>query len=148
MKTSLLLPALLCAALTVTLPAATSDELRAEAEKLIEQAKQAKTEGRADQAQALMERVKGIKEQLRDQLAAVDGAARGEADGARRKIEELRKTGRQDEAAQLERKLAARSIDGTPAAKGPRAGEVPCLTRCSSLLSLCSGWPCPTCGSV
>ena len=129
MKTSFLLPALLSAALTVTLCAASPDELRAEAEKLVEKAKQAKAEGRGDEAQELMSRVKKIQGELREQLAAVGGAkgdgakggepaaerARREAEQMRRQIEELHRAGQHDEAQQLEKKFAE--------CNGPRGGE-------------------------
>jgi phage shock protein A len=114
MKTSFLLPALLNVALSVTLCAANPDELRAEAGKLIEQAQQARAQGRVDEAQALKERVKGIEGQLHEQLAAggsqpdaigAEHAGR-EAEQVRRQIEDLRRVGKVDEAAQLEKKFA------------------------------------------
>ncbi len=118
MKAIFLLPALLSAAFVTTLCAATSEEMRAEVEKLVEQAKQAKAQGRNDEAQALMDRAKAIKIQVRDQLEAAGGAppasgnieaAKREAEQVRQKVDELRRAGKVDEATQLERKFDERN---------------------------------------
>ena len=117
MKNSFLLPALLSAALTLTVNAAGPDDLRAEAEKLVERAKQAKSEGRGDEAVQIMGRVKQIQGELREQLAASGGAKPGDGqEKVRRQIEELHRAGKHEEAQQLEKKCV--ECNG-PNAEGP-----------------------------
>ena len=127
MKTSHLLPALLCAALTLTFTASAQEELRAEAEKLVEKAKQAKSEGRGEEADQLMGQVKMIQGKLRQQLSETGGGdkaakQRPDMERVRHEIEELHRAGKHDDAARLEQKFAGKK--GAPAEGDERIHHV------------------------
>jgi hypothetical protein len=108
MKIAFLLPALLCALLTANLPAATPDDLRAEAEKLIEKARQGKSAGRTDEAEELMGRAKRIQMELREKIDGSEQPKGGDAKLERMKQEigELHRAGKHEEAGRLEHQFA------------------------------------------
>jgi uncharacterized protein Yka (UPF0111/DUF47 family) len=108
MKTAFLPPALCCALLTVNLLASTPDELRAEADKLAEKARQARTEGRPGEAEELMSRVKKLQIELREMISGDEPgkALQTKLQHLKQEAGELHRAGKHEEAERLERQLA------------------------------------------
>jgi len=89
--------------------AAGPDEVRAEAEKLMERARQAKSEGRADEAEELVRKAKQLQVEFREREGGEKRRPEIEKmERAKREMDELRKAGRADEAANMERRMAER----------------------------------------
>src|SRR5436190_14515680 len=94
MKPSSLLPVLTGALLLAFTPAlaANPDEIRADTEKLMERARQAKAEGRADEAEELLRKVKQLQGELREREGGEKRRPEIEKmEHAKREMEELRK---------------------------------------------------------
>jgi len=109
MKPSSLLSVLMSTLLLAFTPvlAANPDEIRVETEKLMDRARQAKSEGRADEAEELVRKAKQLQGELRE------GGEKRRPDiekmeRAKREMDELRKAGRADEAANIERRMVER----------------------------------------
>jgi hypothetical protein len=111
-----LLPALVCAGFIVTIQAAEVDPRRAEAEMLMEKAREAKRQGHPDEAEMLWQRAKKIESQIGakggektfDKNPGVKDRNEGETklERVKRQIEELHRAGKHEEAAELERRMA------------------------------------------
>jgi hypothetical protein len=115
MRTShYLLPLLATFAVTATLSAKEDDPASAEAGRLMQQASQAKAEGRYDEARELHEKAKRISGEARDEdrrKEGHDGADRPERPRLSRmkgEIEELKRAGKHEEAERLARHLRDR----------------------------------------
>ena len=111
MKPSSLLPVLTGTLLLAFTPvlAANPDEIRADTEKLMERARQAKAEGRADEAEELVRKAKQLQGELREREGGEKRRPEIEKmERAKREMDELRKAGRVDEAASIERRMAER----------------------------------------
>lgn len=99
------------------------DKLRGKLQELEQQARAAKEAGRPDEAQAIMEKAKRMMIEQREREQGGD-----KLEMAKRKIEELRKAGKADEAEQLERRVreaGEQRKDGEKRKEGeqPKDGE-------------------------
>lgn len=95
----------LCAAALLSTPvfADEADPLRGKAKELEERARTAKEQGRIDESNELMEKVRRLHAEIGEREAKPgDGAQR---EMVKRKIEELHQAGKHEEAEQLERRL-------------------------------------------
>jgi len=100
MKTFLLLTLCVVALVATPLFAEEGDPLRGKIKELEERARTAKEQGKADEAQRMMEQVQQLHAEMRGREEQRGGGEKHEM--ARRRIEELRKAGKHEEAQQLE----------------------------------------------
>ncbi|MCX6980741.1 MAG: hypothetical protein NTV08_08315 [Verrucomicrobia bacterium] len=117
MKISRLLPLIAIFATTSALLAQGPDKGRAQSEELMERARCAKAEGRGEETEDIMRKLKHLEGELREG-ARKKGEPR-KSDAVHREIEELRKAGKHDEAERLAQKFSS----GGPGAPHAEAQE-------------------------
>ena len=116
MKISRLLPLIAIFATSAVGFAQGPDKNRAQVEELTERARRAKAEGRDEEAEDIMRKVKQLQGELRE--GAPQKPEHDKAAGVRREIEELQKAGKHEEAERLAKKVFGGDPGGAHA-EGP-----------------------------